>query len=273
MKYLLLISTMFVFSLLQAQDSGAEVEVETSEPGEDFSDYEDAGNTDYEYEYEEEVPEHYLVAPDQLRSTQEYRDGDINVNKFDIQKWREVTGGIDYTEEMDDEPEPVEFEPSTIPWNYGILKVIAYAIIIILIVFILYYISKNISVSYKLSKRKAAAVADLSGDVENIEELDIQALLQKAITERNFRLAVRLYYLDLLKRLNEASFIHWKKDKTNREYLSELSSYAHYEDVRKLTLAYERIWYGEYILSEISFGKLAEGFESMHQRLIKIPTA
>lgn len=260
MKYLLLITTIFAFSLLQAQDA----ETENYEYPEDYNEDEHDGYDDYDYEYEEYTPAHHQVPPDQLRSTHHYKEKKIAVNKFDIKKWREVTGGIDYAEEREDTSLSI---PDSTPWQSDILKRIAYVAIVIIVIVILYVVYRNISINARADKKKVVSAADPSADVEDISELDIQALLMEAIAQNNFRLAVRLYYLGLLKNLDEARFIQWKKDKTNREYLSELSQHDCYQDARKLTLAYERVWYGEYQVSEMSFRELADAFKDIGQRI------
>ena len=72
----------------------------------------------------------------------------------------------------------------------------------------------------------------------------------------------------LLKKLNEEGFIVWKKDKTNRDYLTELFSKPNYfEEVRRLTLAYEQIWYGDHTLPVESYQKLITEFKSIDQKL------
>jgi hypothetical protein len=79
---------------------------------------------------------------------------------------------------------------------------------------------------------------------------------------------VRLYFLDLLKKLNENGVIVWTKDKTNRDYLSELfSKQFHFDEIRRLTLAYERVWYGEHIPTEESYRELRNDFQQTNQKL------
>jgi len=104
--------------------------------------------------------------------------------------------------------------------------------------------------------------------VENIEDVDIQTLLERARAEGNFRMAVRLHYLALLKRLHELNMIAWKKDKTNRDYLSELFANGfHFEEIRKLTNSYEAVWYGEYPVHAEAFRHLSAQFESVYTKM------
>jgi hypothetical protein len=104
--------------------------------------------------------------------------------------------------------------------------------------------------------------------VENIEKLDIDAMLDKARAEKNYKTAVRLYYLRLLQGLAQRGMISWKKDKTNREYLGELlSRNFFFEEIRGLTLTYESVWYGDHTLRTDTFDGLVSRFERMHQQI------
>ena len=94
---------------------------------------------------------------------------------------------------------------------------------------ILYFVINSISLNLKI-KREELKKEDIQDGVENIEDVDIESLLARAREEGNFKIAIRLYYLLLLKKLHTLNVIVWKKDKTNRDYLSELFSRNFYFD-------------------------------------------
>ena len=67
------------------------------------------------------------------------------------------------------------------------------------------------------------------------EEVDLfkipyQDLLQKAYAEKNYRLAVRILYLQTLKLLSEKNIIAFQADYTNMDYLHQLSQTMFYKD-------------------------------------------
>ena len=234
-------------------------------------------DTDNEYNYdeysdsgEEQAVPHTLKAPEELSQTKQYQEEKLPVKKFDEKKWKKIIGDTDYNEEPP-EPEKEQESDSREPmsfgnWNSDILRVLAYVCIIGVILFILYAVTKNIKPGSP--KRVITGDTDTSTHVENIEDLDVNSLLRKTIADGNYRLAVRLYFLGLLKELNEQGVILWKKDKTNHDYLSELSSKDfYYEEVRKLTLAYEQVWYGEHRLTTELYQQLFAEFENLHQKL------
>jgi hypothetical protein len=98
--------------------------------------------------------------------------------------------------------------------------------------------------------------------------MDIEALLEQARRSGDFKAAVRLYYLKLLKRLHEMEKIVWKKEKTNRDYLSELfAKDFHFQRMRGLTLSYESVWYGDHDINPESFQRICSQFESVFTEL------
>jgi hypothetical protein len=273
MKYIipLLVILLFSLSALHAQDTVTYSDQQTD------AEYaqEEAGEENYD---EEETTEHTFVAPNELTQTKNYSKEKLDVKKFDQKKWKEVVGSTDYDEkpkkkkkekaeeESEDSPEQDSSDSSITPWGGEMLKIVAYAAIIAFVIFIIYFVTKNASIGK--SNRKIIQEEDTVTTVENIQDLDVQSLLQKTIAEGNLRLAVRLYFLGLLKKLNEGGIIRWKKDKTNREYLTELYIKQYYfEEVKRLTLAYEQVWYGEHRLSSELYQKLFAEFETLDQKL------
>jgi len=108
---------------------------------------------------------------------------------------------------------------------------------------------------------------DYESITENIHELDFTDLIQKAVEQRNYRLAVRLYYLKTLKQLTDKSLIEWQPTKTNRSYLFELTQSPLYTDFERITQQFEFVWYGEFPVSEQVFGELKEQYQAF---LVKV---
>jgi hypothetical protein len=276
MKYIVSLFILLFCSctVVVAQDADSVVYGE-AEPGEqEYMVDTTVANNEYNYdEYSDEesteVP-HTLKSPDELSQTKQYQEEKLNVKKFDEKEWKKIIGDTDYNEEPPKPEEEQKSDPrepmSFGNWNSDILRVMAYVCIIGVILFILYAVTKNIKPGSP--KLKTSVEIDTSAHVENIEDLDVNSLLRKTIADGNFRLAVRLYFLGLLKELNEQGIILWKKDKTNHDYLSELSiKDFHYDEVRRLTLAYEQVWYGEHRLTTESYQQLFAEFENLHQKL------
>ena len=69
-------------------------------------------------------------------------------------------------------------------------------------------------------------------------------------------MAVRLYYLSVLKELSVKNHIRWKRDKTNGAYLRELAGSPLFGTVQEVTLIFERVWYGKVELAKPDFDQL-----------------
>ena len=92
---------------------------------------------------------------------------------------------------------------------------------------------------------------------EDIHEADIDGLLQRAINTKEYRLAIRYYYLSVLKDLSNKKLIDYHKDKTNSEYLFEIENETTRSSFSYLSYVYSYVWYGEFPIDETNF-KLAE---------------
>lgn len=95
---------------------------------------------------------------------------------------------------------------------------------------------------------------------ENIHEISFQDRIEEAEATRNYRLVVRLLYLQTLKQLTDRSLIDWKPDKTNRQYVHELAGSPLQASFERLTTQFERVWYGDFPVSETIFGDLRAEF-------------
>ncbi|WP_347159465.1 DUF4129 domain-containing protein [Pontibacter chitinilyticus] len=79
---------------------------------------------------------------------------------------------------------------------------------------------------------------------ENIQDMDMAALLAEAIAQHDYRKAIRLHYLQSLKQLTELGLIHWKPGKTNRSYITEIQLPGIRQEFEQLTSMFEYVWYG-----------------------------
>ena len=106
---------------------------------------------------------------------------------------------------------------------------------------------------------------------ENIHEVDFTTRLAEAEAAGNWRLAVRLGYLQLLKTLSDSALINWQPDKTNHAYLSELPLAGTLQvDFREITRQFEFVWYGELALSGPLYERVRAG-QRAFQTLVSGP--
>ena len=93
------------------------------------------------------------------------------------------------------------------------------------------------------------------------------ALARTAVAEGRLRDAVRFRYLHTLQLLEARQLIAPGKDKTNMDFLRELSRTAFHKPFAALTLHYEYVWYGKLPLSNGQFSQLDDQFAAFSQSI------
>ncbi|GAA4302321.1 DUF4129 domain-containing protein [Compostibacter hankyongensis] len=109
-------------------------------------------------------------------------------------------------------------------------------------------------------KNREEALPYVVGE-EDINAPGFEAALAAAIAQKQYRLAVRLLYLQCLKQLNDRAMIRWQPGKTNRHYLQELSGTTAAPLFGELTRSYEYAWYGEMPVAPRQFEDIRNRFE------------
>jgi hypothetical protein len=111
--------------------------------------------------------------------------------------------------------------------------------------------------AFNVIKRKpASATVPYDVSVENIYAIDLDAEIEKAVGQQNYRFAVRLLYLKSLRQLADAGLIHWEINKTNAIYIDELANAEQRIAFKMLTRQFEYVWYGEFIIDAHIFKKI-----------------
>ncbi len=98
---------------------------------------------------------------------------------------------------------------------------------------------------------------------ENIHELDFESLIQEAASNRNWRLAIRLRYLQTLKLLSDREYIQWEPYKTNHEYSFEIGTPPVRERFDRISYYFDYAWYGEFNVTESHYERVGALFHDM----------
>lgn len=98
---------------------------------------------------------------------------------------------------------------------------------------------------------------------DNIENTDINTLIRNAEKAKNYRLAIRYYYLLILKTLSLKNHIKFEDDKTNSEYLNELQDKPFNKKFAYTLYLYNYIWYGEFSLNTLQYEKAKVNFTNL----------
>ncbi len=92
-------------------------------------------------------------------------------------------------------------------------------------------------------------------DESSIDQIDFSKLIARALEQKDYRLAIRFSFLDLLKRLSTKKLIKVKEGKTNFEYYAELPP-ALRPVYRQALAIFEYVWYGEFVATEATYHQL-----------------
>jgi hypothetical protein len=104
---------------------------------------------------------------------------------------------------------------------------------------------------------------------EDIHDINFDKSIEEAIRQKQFRQAVRLYYLKTLKKLSDKKLIEWEKDKTNRDYTFELRQTQLLNPFQNLTRIFEYIYYGDFQISSQEFVEAQNSFATFYNELEK----
>ncbi|HXU25703.1 MAG TPA: DUF4129 domain-containing protein [Bacteroidia bacterium] len=146
--------------------------------------------------------------------------------------------------------------------SYNILKYTFITAFIIGLIYILWK-SKFIGLLKRDAKKlDGSSFTDLP---ENIEGLNIDALVEEAIQKQNYRLAVRWCFLKSLQWLNKQNKIAWQPAKTNVDYQQELKDKTLKAEFTSLSYVFEYVWYGETDCNE----KLCTDYKTRVEKFIQ----
>ncbi len=147
-------------------------------------------------------------------------------------------------------------------------KAVEYAVYGIVIAAVLLVVIKLMGADLRglfFSPKKKRPAPDEA--IEHIENVDFDSLIARSLEERDYRAVVRLLYHKALKELSARGFVQWKIDKTNNDYLSELSASPLRREFTELTRIFEHIWYGNFDLPAETFAAVNELYEGFYRVL------
>lgn len=150
-----------------------------------------------------------------------------------------------------------------IDWlDYQTMEYIVYGLLGVIVLYLLikFLLQNPVSSVFKTEDK---AITGFTYIEENIEQIDFDKLIKKAIKNNNYRLATRYMYLKSLKVLTHKKAIEWHYDKTNTDYLNEISNLKLKQLFKRVSYIYDYVWYGEFPIDEASFNKNKNDFEQL----------
>lgn len=147
-----------------------------------------------------------------------------------------------------------------------LFQALPYIILGGILVFIIWLFYK-INPGSKLLLSKEPPEVFYTDEEEIIKSKNIQELIDQALSNKDYRLAVRYGFLLLLKRLSETEIIAYEFDKTNSDYKKEIKSDPILSLFKKVSTLYEYTWYGNFLVNENDYAKASKQFAALHSKI------
>ena len=116
--------------------------------------------------------------------------------------------------------------------------------------------------------RGAGGITGYRLEKEDIHSIDFEQAIAEAARQGNYRLAIRLLYLRSLKNMADKGYINWQINKTNADYLREVSSRPWQPSFAQLTNSFEYTWYGGHMIDVQVFNDLQNKFQQFNQHTL-----
>lgn len=166
--------------------------------------------------------------------------------------------------EKNEMEEPVSKGPSKMEafFNSKATQYFLWGLAALFVLFVLYKLFFADGAFQRATAKSNVKVID-EEEAKPVQERNFDAAISRAVGENNYRLAVRYMYLQLLQRLTAAGAIEFAVDKTNTEYLQEITGKPYKDEVAELTRYYDYVWYGEFVIDAAAYSKLQSRFKGI----------
>jgi hypothetical protein len=197
-----------------------------------------------------------------LSYTQFISAADTHKTQLSEEKWKKITKDIDYTENFKEvEPKEESHKPRrSFHFNPSIMRAVVIILVVGLLVFIFYLVLKHFLNFFDERVKNESFTQIIENLEENIHDADFELLLKQAIDNKEFKLAVRILYLQAIKQLSDKQLIIWKREKTNSHYVREMSTDKQGRTFSFLTLVYEQSWFSNYHVDQERYSIISEQF-------------
>ena len=202
-----------------------------------------------------------------------------NVNRtITPDQWHQLTNdrSFDYVNDIERYQEPKTEAPGILQkileslfgfFGSGVGTVLLWLLLIGIVCFVMWRLfSDKGSFMFTRAKRKMNE-SKKAQDEEDISATNWEALLNQAVNNQDFRMAVRYSYMWLLQLLQHRELIHYRIDKTNYDYAAELSDTNYKQSFRQISRQYEYAWYGDVAIPPAAYAVYAAQFNQLKKQL------
>lgn len=162
------------------------------------------------------------------------------------------------------------FNMSSVESSGKVIVVILRIIGILLVLFVIYKIVMHLmnEDGNWIFGRKSDKVQINASDIDtDIHQMDFKQLIEESISKKNYRLAIRYYYLLVLKKLSDKDKIIWDNEKTNYDYYQELGNSEIKKQFQYISYIYDYCWYGEFNIDEREYETGKNAFQKLIETL------
>ena len=223
------------------------------------------------------VPEEAVKADEETPLDTTLYQNNLHFSYDSIKNWRNLND-YSYSKYLDSllkskkEREKKETPKSSEPGllndilGSGILGLILWTFVICFVGFILYQLFLSDGGFRRRSKKVKDIIAEAAEEIIT-NESDFDALIRQALQNANYRQAIRYQYLRTLHLLADKNLVSLAPDKTNFNYVSEISNPDNRQAFAALTLNYEYVWYGEFDIDKNIYEKIETNFRQLNQKI------
>ncbi len=207
-------------------------------------------------------------------ATDNYHNENLSNGKLNKTQWQKSVEGLNYKPIPKPEPKTVNGNTTRNLPNLNLPKLsfseqwgrfLLISLLVLAIGFVLFRVMVNINDAPLPVRQQIQTIDDIE---KNIHEADIDRFLREALAAQQYRLAIRLYYLAIIKELSLKGKIQWQRDKTNGAYLREMRNQSQlYSSFSHLTLIFEYVWYSNSGFNQENYAQVEPEFASFLKQI------
>jgi len=151
-------------------------------------------------------------------------------------------------------------------FNAGIFKVLMFLIVGFVLIMVIYHLFLSGENGFLNRREKPVDTGHSFEHADVFSDWDMA--LHKALEKNDLRLAIRVLYLQTLHILHEHEWIFFEQEKTNYEYVKQLSGRDKQEAFIVLTSYFDYIWYGSFSIDRERYNSIEQLFRNFQGEII-----
>lgn len=145
-----------------------------------------------------------------------------------------------------------------------VLPVVFKVILWILVLFLLYIVITKTKLYKLFYTDKQIDHPDVVYASPDEQILDYDEAIRLQLMQQQYRQAIRLLYIKLINLLRSKDYIHYSKEKTNVDYLYDLTNNELKSQFNTITSIYNYVWYGDVEIVEDQYLRFEKSFQSFY---------